>query len=101
MIGRLSIGFVPTAIYEILPTILSTFRASQPLVDLGLYEMNTADQAEPPLQRRIDVSLTRPPTSFSQSIVQETLVRERAGVALPGDHQRRGRAPVAAGAPPE
>src|SRR3546814_9721247 len=78
MIGRLSIGFVPTAIYEILPTILRTFRASQPLVDLGLYEMNTADQAEPLLQRRIGVSLHRPPTSFSKSIVQETIVRERA-----------------------
>src|SRR3546814_1580311 len=34
MIGRLSVGFVPTAVYEILPAILRVLRDRQPLIDL-------------------------------------------------------------------
>jgi DNA-binding transcriptional LysR family regulator len=86
MTARLSIGFVASSTYEILPAILRHFRQRHPAVDLHLEELNTVDQTDALVQRRIDVALNRPPTFFTSGIMQETLVRERLIAALPGDH---------------
>jgi len=86
MTARLSIGFVASSTYEILPAILRHFRQRHPAVDLHLEELNTVDQTDALLQRRIDVALNRPPTFFTSGIMQETLVRERLIAALPADH---------------
>lgn len=87
MIGRVSVGFVPSLAYEILPAILRQFRAHHPAVDLHLEEMATVDQTDALLQRRIDVALNRPPTFFSRGILQEPLMRERLIAALPAEHR--------------
>jgi DNA-binding transcriptional LysR family regulator len=86
MTGRLAVGFVPSSTYEILPAILRRVRLSHPAVDLHLEELDTVDQTDALLQRRIDVALNRPPTFFTSDVVQETLVRERLIAALPADH---------------
>lgn len=86
MTGRLSVGFVPSSTYEILPAILRQFRSRHPAIDLHLEELATVDQTDALLQHRIDVALNRPPTFFTAGIVQETLVRERLIAALPADH---------------
>lgn len=86
MTGRLSIGFVPSSTYEILPAILRQFRRGHPAVDLHLEELATVDQTDALLQRRIDVALNRPPVFFAAGILQETLVRERLIAALPAGH---------------
>lgn len=86
MVGRLSIGFVSSSMYEIFPAILRRFRERHPAVDLHLEELDTVDQTDALLQRRIDIALNRPPTFYSTGIVQETLIRERLIAALPGGH---------------
>ncbi len=86
MTARLSIGFVPSSTYEILPAILRRFRQRHPAVDLHLEELNTVEQTDALMQRRIDVALNRPPTFFTSGVMQETLVRERLIAALPEDH---------------
>lgn len=86
MTGRLSVGFVSSATYEILPAILRRFRASHPAVDLHLEELDTVDQTDALLQHRIDVALNRPPTFYASAIAQETLLSERMIVAVPADH---------------
>jgi DNA-binding transcriptional LysR family regulator len=86
MSGRLSVGFVPSSTYELLPAILRQFRKHHPGVDLHLEELNTVEQTDALLQRRIDVALNRPPTFFASGIEQETLLRERMIVAVPEDH---------------
>lgn len=86
MIGRLSVGFVPSSTYEILPAILRQFRIRHPAVDLHLEELSTVEQTDALLQHRIDVALNRPPTFFSTGIAQEPLLRERLIAALPAGH---------------
>lgn len=86
MTARLAIGFVPSSTYEILPAILRHFRQRHPAVDLHLEELNTVDQTDALVQRRIDVALNRPPTFFTSGVLQETIVRERLIAALPADH---------------
>lgn len=95
MIGRLSVGFVPSSTYEILPAILRAFRERCPAVDLNLEELATVDQTDALRQRRIDVALNRPPTFFGRGIAQETLVRERLIAALPAEHPLAGQRAVA------
>jgi DNA-binding transcriptional LysR family regulator len=94
MTGRLAVGFVSSSTYEILPAILRRFRAGHPAVDLHLEELDTVDQTDPLLQRRIDIALNRPPTFFAAGIVQETLLRERMIAALPAEHPLAGRRKV-------
>lgn len=94
MIGRLSVGFVPSLAYELLPAILREFRANHPAVDLHLEEMVTVDQTDALLQRRVDVALHRPPTFFARGILQETLMRERLIAALPAEHSLAGKKTV-------
>ena len=95
MIGRLAVGFVPSATYELLPAILRAFRARHPAVDLRLEEMATVDQTDALVQRRIDVALNRPPTFFAKGIAQETVARERLIAALPAGHRLAERKTVA------
>lgn len=94
MTGRLSIGFVPSATYAILPAVLRQFRKHHPAVALHLEELSTADQTDALLQRRLDVALNRPPTFFSSDILLETLVRERLVAALPAAHALAARRPL-------
>jgi DNA-binding transcriptional LysR family regulator len=86
MVGRVSIGFVPSAIYGVLPAMLRQFRKRHPAIDLHLEELTTVDQTDALHQHRIDVALYRPPTFFSRGLLHETLMREALIAALPSDH---------------
>jgi DNA-binding transcriptional LysR family regulator len=84
-LGELAIGFVSSAAYNILPTILRTFRNCVPGVSLELHELTTDQQLEWLRTGRIDVGFVRPPVeenTFSWEIIfQESLM-----VALPEAH---------------
>jgi DNA-binding transcriptional LysR family regulator len=84
-LGELAIGFVSSAAYNILPTILRTFRNCVPGVSLELHELTTDQQLEWLRTGRIDVGFVRPPVeenTFSWEIIfQESLI-----VALPEAH---------------
>ena len=84
-LGELVVGFVSSAAYNILPTILRTFRNCAPGVSLELHELTTDQQLEWLRTGRIDVGFVRPPVeenTFSWEIIfQESLI-----VALPESH---------------
>jgi DNA-binding transcriptional LysR family regulator len=84
-LGELAIAFVSSAAYNILPTILRTFRNCVPGVSLELHELTTDQQLEWLRTGRIDVGFVRPPieeNTFSWEIIfQESLM-----VALPEAH---------------
>ncbi|WP_448268428.1 LysR family transcriptional regulator [Nostoc sp. DSM 114159] len=84
-IGQLVVGFVSSATYNILPTILRSFRSCVPGVSLELHELTTDQQLEWLREGRIDVGFVRPPVDenrFSWEIIfQESLM-----VALPEAH---------------
>lgn len=96
-LGRLEIGFVGSAPFNVLPGILRTFREEYPGVSLALHELATAAQAQALLERRIDVGFVRPPLEVA-GIVLEGILREPLVAALPEGHRlaRRARVPIAA-----
>ena len=84
-LGTLAVGFVASATYDILPTLLSKYRAQWPEVGLTLYEQNAAEQAQALADRRINVGLARPSLEDA-GLVVETVLREPFLAALPEAH---------------
>ncbi|HEX4109396.1 MAG TPA: LysR substrate-binding domain-containing protein [Solirubrobacteraceae bacterium] len=85
-VGRLSIGFMGSAMYGALPDILGVFRERNPRVDLRLHELSTARQLEALKDGRIDVGVIRPPV-LEPDLVIEELWHESVVVALPVGHR--------------
>jgi DNA-binding transcriptional LysR family regulator len=84
-IGKLSIGFVSSTAYSVLPDLLQQFRNQFPGVALTLRELTTDQQVQWLHDKRIDVGFLRPPVedpAFQQVIV----LREPLVVALPERH---------------
>jgi DNA-binding transcriptional LysR family regulator len=84
-LGQISIGFVGSATYNILPVMLQQFRDRYPDVQIELHELTTDRQLIWLREGRIDIGLIRPPIVErdlgSQIIFQESLV-----IALPINH---------------
>ena len=83
--GTLSIAFVSSAAYNIIPPILRKFRTLVPEVKLQLKELTTKEQLQWLAEERLDLGFVRPPVDKpefnSQIILWETLI-----VALPENH---------------
>jgi len=67
-IGRMSLAFISTADYSVLPAFLREFRAAYPQVQIDLREATTDVQLEDLLQGRIDAGLLIPPLSDKAKI---------------------------------
>ncbi len=84
-LGQISIGFVGSATYNILPSLLQQFRDRYPQVQIELHELTTDKQLIWLREGRIDLGLIRPPIVepdlSTQVIFQESLV-----VALSVEH---------------
>ena len=95
--GQLSFGFVGSAAYEVLPSLLRAFRAAYPDVELRLQSMTTKEQVTALAERRLDLGLLRLPleeTALSwRAVTSEPLV-----AVLPATHPlaTRARVPLAA-----
>jgi DNA-binding transcriptional LysR family regulator len=83
--GTLSIGFVASATYDVLPDVLRRFRVQYPDVELLLSELNAAEQAQALRDKAINIGFARPAISevgwAVESVVQEPFV-----AALPAQH---------------
>lgn len=86
-IGRLSVGFVGSAVYSVLPEVLHAFREQRGDVDLRLRELTTSAQLDALESGRIDVGFLRPQTPERAEIAVETVMREEIVVALPESHR--------------
>lgn len=85
--GWLGIGFSASASYDVLPDVLRAFRDEYPDVDLRLYEMNAAEQADALRDGKIHLGLARPSIE-EPGVVRETITHELFVVALPSAHPR-------------
>ncbi|MDX2107225.1 MAG: LysR family transcriptional regulator [Candidatus Melainabacteria bacterium] len=83
--GALTIAFVSSSTYELMPGILRNFRKLYPGVSLNLIEMNTPQQLESLKNKQINVGIGRPfpenPEIESHWILDESVV-----VAIPSEH---------------
>lgn len=84
--GRLTIGFVTHAIYEILPRALHRLRTEHPQVEVVLREMSNADQVAALEGGRIDIALLHPPVSISTKVHELRLGDEPMVAALPATY---------------
>jgi DNA-binding transcriptional LysR family regulator len=84
--GSLNLGFVGSATYDVLPSVLRAFRHAAPHVDLTLSEMTVHAQMEALTEKRIDVGLLRLPIK-TEGLVFRTISREPLYVALPSSHR--------------
>lgn len=84
-VGQLTVGFVSSSAYNVLPPILKTFRRHVPGVTLELQELTTREQLQALLEGKLDIGFARPPVEEPglevAAIFQEPLI-----VALPESH---------------
>jgi DNA-binding transcriptional LysR family regulator len=88
--GRLTIAYMNSAAYGILPRLLKSMRDAHPDLRVDVREMAIADQIDALVERRIDVGILRPPVDDTR-LDSLRLVDEPFVVALPIGH------PLAAG----
>jgi DNA-binding transcriptional LysR family regulator len=84
-IGELAIGFVTTADYNVLPRVLSEFRAQHPGVRLALREATTDAQLRELAEQRIDLGFVLAPI-HDEGLVTRPLLSEPLVAALPAGH---------------
>ncbi|MBT5498800.1 MAG: LysR family transcriptional regulator [Alphaproteobacteria bacterium] len=85
-LGRVEIGFVLTASYELLPAVTRRFRQSNSDIHLELHEMTSAQQIKALLDHQIDVAFLRPPLAEIEGLAMENIYHERLVAILPDDH---------------
>jgi LysR family transcriptional regulator, benzoate and cis,cis-muconate-responsive activator of ben and cat genes len=81
----LSVGFVGSTLYGMLPKIIRRFRDENPTVELSLHEMSTMDQLRALKDGRIDVGFGRI-RNEDANIRRVILREEKLIVALPQGH---------------
>jgi len=82
----LSVGFVASTLYGLLPDIIRRYRERHPEVEVTLHEMTTVEQLKALKEGRIDVGFGRI-KSEDPSIRRIRLRDERMVVALPSGHR--------------
>lgn len=89
-IGWLTVGFVDSAAFELLPPLLSLLRRTSPQLVLKLQELSTEEQLAD-LRRDVDVGIVRD-LGEAEGLQVRPLLRERLCVAVPREHRLAGRA---------
>lgn len=84
--GRLAIGYVSSASYELLPAVLRAFRRRAPDVLLVLEEMNSSEQSRGVLAGTLDLGFVRRPPPTDRRLAGTVVRREPIVVAVPSDH---------------
>ncbi|ODV44288.1 LysR family transcriptional regulator [Cupriavidus sp. UYMMa02A] len=82
---KMSVGFVGSTLYGMLPRIIRRFRTEHPDIEMSLHEMSTMDQIKALKDGRIDVGFGR--IRHDDPAVRRVVLREeRMIVALPLGH---------------
>src|SRR5579864_563718 len=85
-IGRLRVGFTPSAPHHVLPTIMRQFRLQHPNIETVLVEAGSVEQIQQLAAGGLDLGIVRPPTDCPTSLTFRVLVEEPFVGVLPRDH---------------
>lgn len=88
--GKLRIGFVGSAIYRVIPKLISSFRYQYPGVELVLRETTSTRILEMLNEEALDLGVVRTPLLQAHAASLYTLQRDRFVVAFPRLHPRAG-----------
>jgi DNA-binding transcriptional LysR family regulator len=89
--GRLSIGFVGSAVYALLPRLIPLYRQRFPRVDLVLEESTSADIAERIQTRQLDVGVVRLPLLEHADLYSEVVEVDELVVAVAASNPLAGK----------
>ncbi|SAI58146.1 LysR family transcriptional regulator [Bordetella ansorpii] len=92
--GRLRLGFVGSATYELLPRCLPAFRQQYPDVQLELREDSTIGLVAALRANELDGGLVRGPLADDPELASWVVERDDLILALPSAHPLAGRGPV-------
>lgn len=84
-LGTLNVGFVGSATYDILPSVLREFRSLYPDVQVHLFEMSTPMQIQALREEEIDIGVLRPPV-HSDALCTEIVSTMPCVLAVPKQH---------------
>jgi DNA-binding transcriptional LysR family regulator len=84
--GRLRIGFTPSAPHHVLPAIMSRFRKEHSAIEIVLLEASSAEQIQQLTVGTLDIGILRPPAECPRSLTVRRLLQERYVAVLPRDH---------------
>jgi DNA-binding transcriptional LysR family regulator len=85
-VGRIRVGFTPSAPYDVLPGLLRRFRRSNPDVETELVEASSRQQLDRLRRGSLDAGLLRPPRTPSADLHWREVSREPFVVAMPAGH---------------
>ena len=86
-VGRLRIGFTPSAPYHLLPAIMRAFRRAHAGIECVLTEASSEEQLDQLAAGGLDVGILRPPRHCPSSVVCETFLEEPFVAVLPRGHR--------------
>lgn len=84
--GRLAIGFVGSAVSELLPRLILAYRARYPKVELVLEEMTSVGILDALQQRQLDIGLVRLPAMKRTDAMIQVIEHDRMVAAIPRSH---------------
>ncbi|KAA6450882.1 acetoin biosynthesis transcriptional regulator AlsR [Bacillus swezeyi] len=84
-LGRLVIGFVGSATFEIMPPIIREYRNQFPSVKIELRELSTPNQVKALLNGHIDIGVLHPPLG-NDELITNTVKKSHCVLALPKQH---------------
>jgi DNA-binding transcriptional LysR family regulator len=90
--GRLRVGFVGSAIYRAIPSLIPVFRVRYPGVELELREETSTAIIAKLAEEALDVGIVRTPLLQSHAATLLTLQRDRFIAVLPREHPLAARA---------
>ncbi|AET67401.1 transcriptional regulator [Desulfosporosinus orientis DSM 765] len=96
ILGRLELGFVGSATFDILPIIVRAFREQYPDVDLVLHEMPTPKQIKAFHNKSIDIGFVRTPV-VDPLISHLTIQQEKCIAVMPKSHPLAERTSISMG----
>lgn len=85
--GRITMGFVGSVSYALLPGILREIGARYPAIHVDLREQTSTEQIESLHTRKIDLGIVRLPLNNMGDIRTHVIHRERFIAVLPKDHK--------------
>jgi DNA-binding transcriptional LysR family regulator len=84
-IGNLILGIIETAIFDILPNLMQSYRTKYPFIDITVLQLNSTDQVRALLKGDINIGIICAPVENSD-LEFEVICQEPFIVALPENH---------------
>jgi DNA-binding transcriptional LysR family regulator len=94
-LGRLRIGFTPSAPHLVLPALMRAFRRQHPAISCVMTEASSEDQIRQILEGELDVGILRPPAVRPATLVCTTFLEEPYVAVLPRSHRLAGARAIA------